>query len=101
MNHPSPFLNGIVIVAVLNISGCATFCSLSDTGMGRPGPYSGIRSTATDWEGRVKPWDVDYPNWMRMPVQLYFRTIDVPLSLIADTLLLHVTMLTMIEPPPR
>ena len=93
MNHPSPFLNGLVVAAVLNISGCATFCSLSDTEMGRPGPYSGIRATVTDWDGRVKPWDVGPPNWMRMPRQLYFRTIDVPLSLIADTLVLPVTML--------
>ena len=76
-----------VIAASFSISGCATLCSWTDTGMGNPGPYSGVRSTMTDWRGRTPPWAED-SAYTRIPVQIYFRTIDVPLSLVADTLFL-------------
>jgi len=93
MKYWRPFLCGVAIATIMSITGCATFCSLSDTGMCRIRPYSGIRATITDWDGCAKPWDENYtPRPMRIPTQIYFRTIDVPLSLIADTVLLPLMM---------
>ena len=89
MKYLRPFQYGVVTATIMSITGCATFCSLSDTGMARPRPYSGIRATITDWDGCAKPWDENYTSRpMRIPTQIYFRTIDVPLSLVADTVLL-------------
>lgn len=94
MKYLRPFLYGVVTVTTMSVTGCATFCSLSDTEMSRPCPYSGIRATITDWDGRVKPWDANRtPRPMRVPTQIYFRTIDVPLSLIADTVLLPLMLM--------
>lgn len=69
-------------------TGCATFCTMSDTGMHRMRPYGGVRATITDWEGcSEKPWDNLAP-WQVIPYKAYFRTIDLPVSLVADTWML-------------
>ena len=94
MKYLRPFLCGVVIASMMSVTGCATFCSLSDTEMCRVRPYSGIRATVTDWDGCVKPWDANNtPRSMHIPYQIYFRTIDVPLSLVADTALLPLMIL--------
>ncbi len=97
MNPSRPLSICLLLAASLGSTGCATLCSWTDTGMGNPGPYSGVRSTFTDWKGRSKPWDD--AGLMRVPYQVYFRTVDVPLSLAADTLFLPMTTLLR-DPPP-
>lgn len=92
----------LLIAILCAMPGCASFCSLSDTGMFRGRPYSGVRATFTDWEGcSEKPWGNDPHAWHFIPYKLYFRTVDVPLSLVADTLLLPTTAILLDEGAAR
>ena len=91
-----------ICLSLMCMSGCATFCSLSDTGMHRMRPYGGIRATVTDWAGcSEKPWGKNDPSWQTIPLKVYFRTIDLPLSFIADTWLLPFTLLFSADSPDQ
>jgi len=83
----------ILLAASLCVTtGCATLFSISDTGMERIRPYSGVRATLSDWEGcSEKPWDIYQDQMPYFPLKLYLRTIDLPLSFAMDTLWLPLT----------
>jgi uncharacterized protein YceK len=73
-------------------TGCASMLSMGGDGTYRMRPYGGVRATVTDWEGcSDKPWGNDPYAWHVIPYKLYYRTIDLPLSLVMDTWCLPLT----------
>jgi uncharacterized protein YceK len=96
-HRPSPVVLGLPVVVLAGISflfGCGTMRNLSEQ---NPEPYGGLRHDAKVVR------DVFEPKTPRnMPVlMLSIGTIDLPLSLIGDTVTLPIVLWKILHPGPE